>query len=50
MTSLRNPHLYFPLNIVTRRGMKWAGRDVRNAYKILIANPEGKKPLGETKG
>jgi hypothetical protein len=25
--------------------MKWAGHDLRNAHKILIANPEGKKAL-----
>jgi hypothetical protein len=29
--------------------MKWAGLDVRNAHKILIAKPERQRPLGETK-
>jgi hypothetical protein len=33
------------------RGIRWAGhaahiRDVRNAYRILVRKPEGKRPLG----
>jgi hypothetical protein len=34
--------------------MRWAGRvscmgEVRNAYKIFIGKPEGKRPLGRHK-
>jgi hypothetical protein len=47
--SLRTPYFYFPLNIITQRGMKWSERDMRNAHRILIAKPEGQRPLGETK-
>jgi hypothetical protein len=33
------------------RGMRWAGhvarmREERNVYKVLMGNPEGKRPLG----
>jgi hypothetical protein len=47
-------NLYSSPSIITMiksRGMRWAG-DVarmgpkRNAYRILVGNPEGKTPLG----
>jgi hypothetical protein len=36
---------------IKSRRMKWAGHvarmgDMRNAYKILVGKPEGKRPLG----
>jgi hypothetical protein len=36
------------------RIMKWAGHEefvgeVRNAYKVLVGNPEGKRPLGRSR-
>jgi hypothetical protein len=37
--------------MIKSRRMKWAGhvarmRAKRNAYRILVGNPEGKRPLG----
>jgi hypothetical protein len=37
--------------IIKSRRMRWAGRVVgmgenRNAYRILVGKPEGKRPLG----
>jgi hypothetical protein len=37
--------------IIKSRRMKWAGHvarivEKRNAYRILVGNPEGKRPLG----
>jgi hypothetical protein len=39
------------IRIIKSRMMRWAGHIVRrgenrNAYRILVANPEGKRPLG----
>jgi hypothetical protein len=36
------------------RRIRWAGNvahmeDIRNAYKILVRKPEGKRPLGRPK-
>jgi hypothetical protein len=41
--------LYSSPNIIRR--MRWAGhvarmRDERNVYKVLMGQPEGKRPLG----
>jgi hypothetical protein len=38
-------------NIIKSRRMRWAGhvermREKRNAYRILVGKPEGKRPLG----
>jgi hypothetical protein len=46
--------LYFSLNIVTvikSRRMRWAGHvarmgEERGVYRVLVAKPEGKRPLG----
>jgi hypothetical protein len=48
------PNLYAPPNIIRvikPRRMRWMGHVVhmgkmRNAYKILVGKPEGKRPLG----
>jgi hypothetical protein len=37
--------------MINSRRMRWAGdvartREIRNAYKILVGKPEGKRPLG----
>jgi hypothetical protein len=50
-------YLYSSPNIIrmiksTR--MRWAGHvalmgETRNAYRILVGNPEGKRPLGKTR-
>jgi hypothetical protein len=37
--------------MIKSRRMKWAGHvarmmETRNAYRILVGNPEGKRPLG----
>jgi hypothetical protein len=37
--------------MIKSRGMRWAGHvarmgEKRNAYKILVGKPEGKRPLG----
>jgi hypothetical protein len=37
--------------MIKSRRMRWAGhvarmREKRNAYRILVANPEGKRPMG----
>jgi hypothetical protein len=39
------------IRIIKSRRMRWAGHvaligDNRNAYRILVRKPEGKKPLG----
>jgi hypothetical protein len=47
-------NLYCSLNIIRMmksRRMRWAGRvarmeEKRNAYRILVGNPEEKRPLG----
>jgi hypothetical protein len=46
--------LYFSPNIIRQiksRRMRWAGyvarmEEDRNAYRVLMGNPEGKRPLG----
>jgi hypothetical protein len=40
------------IRMIKSRSMKWAGHVARmwenkNAYRILVANPEGKRPLGK---
>jgi hypothetical protein len=40
--------------MIKSRRMKWAGHvarigEKRNAYRILVGNPEGKRPLGRPK-
>jgi hypothetical protein len=48
-------NLYASSNIITVREsriMRWANHvacteAIRNAYKILVAKPEGKRPLGK---
>jgi hypothetical protein len=42
------------IRMIKTRRMRWAGRVVRmeekrNAYRILVGNPEGKRPLGRPK-
>jgi hypothetical protein len=47
-------NLYFSPNIIRMikpRRMRWAGHvarmgETRNAYRILVGKPEGKRPLG----
>jgi hypothetical protein len=45
-------NLYSSQNIITKsRGMRWVGhvgrmREKRNAYRILVGKPEGKRLLG----
>jgi hypothetical protein len=38
------------LRIIKSRRMRWAGHvarmEKRNAYRLLVGTPEGKKPLG----
>jgi hypothetical protein len=39
------------IRMIKTRGMRWAGhvagmRKTRNAYRILVGKPEGKRPLG----
>jgi hypothetical protein len=39
------------IRIIKSRRMRWAGHvahmgEIRNAYRILVGKPEGKKPLG----
>jgi hypothetical protein len=39
------------VRVINSRRMRWAGRVARlggmkNAYKILVGKPEGKRPLG----
>jgi hypothetical protein len=39
------------ITIITSRRMRWEGhvarmRDKRNAYRLLVGKPEGKRPLG----
>jgi hypothetical protein len=39
------------VRIIKSRRMRWAGRvarmeEKRNAYRLLVGNPEGKRPLG----
>jgi hypothetical protein len=39
------------IRIIKSRGMRWAGHvarigEKRNAYRLLVGKPEGKKPLG----
>jgi hypothetical protein len=33
------------IRVIKSRRIKWAG--LRNAYKILLRKPEGKRPLGK---
>jgi hypothetical protein len=39
------------IRVIKSRRMRWAGhvarrREARNTYRILVGNPEGKRPLG----
>jgi hypothetical protein len=39
------------IRMINSRGMRWAGHvarvgETRNAYRILVGEPEGKRPLG----
>jgi hypothetical protein len=39
------------ITMINSRGMRWAGHvarmgETRNAYRILMGKPEGKRPLG----
>jgi hypothetical protein len=43
-----SPHI---IKIIKSRRMRWAGyiarmREMRNAYRILVGKPEGKRQLG----
>jgi hypothetical protein len=43
------------IRMIKSRRMRWAGhvarmREKRNAYRILVGNPEGKRPLGRPRG
>jgi hypothetical protein len=40
------------LRMIKPRRMKWVGhvsrmKEKRNAYRLLVGNPEGKRPLGK---
>jgi hypothetical protein len=40
--------------MIKSRRMRWAGHvaqlgEMRNAYRILVGNPEGKRPLGRSR-
>jgi hypothetical protein len=42
------------IGMIKSRGMRWAGHvahmgDKRNAFRILVGTPEGKRPLGRPK-
>jgi hypothetical protein len=42
------------IRIIKSRRMRWAGhlarmREKRNAYRLLVGKPEGKRPLGRTR-
>jgi hypothetical protein len=42
------------IRIIKLRRMRWTGhvariREKRNAYRLLVGNPEGKRPLGRPK-
>jgi hypothetical protein len=42
------------IRVIKSRRMRWAGHvsrmgEMRNAYKILVGKPEGKRPLGRPK-
>jgi len=42
------------IRVITTRQMRWAGHvayigKIRNAYKILITKPDGKRSLGRLK-
>jgi hypothetical protein len=58
--KLHNEELHnlysFPsiIRIIKSRRMRWAGHvarmgEKRNAYRILVGNPEGKRPLGRSR-
>jgi hypothetical protein len=39
------------IRVIKSRGMRWVGdvartREIKNAYKILVGKPEGRRPLG----
>jgi hypothetical protein len=41
----------YVITVINSRIMRWAGyvasmEEMRNAYKILVGKPEGKRPLG----
>jgi hypothetical protein len=45
-------HYEFPLTYTVQRRMRWAGHvarmgEKRNAYRILVGKPEGKRPIGK---
>jgi len=42
------------IRVLRSRRMRWAGhveclQKMRNAYRVLVGKPEGKKPLGRSK-
>jgi hypothetical protein len=42
---------FFAVRMIKSRRMRWAGlvapmKEKRNAYRILVGKPEGKRPLG----
>jgi hypothetical protein len=42
------------IRLIKSRRMRWAGHvarkgEKRNAYRLLVKNPEGKRPLGRTR-
>jgi hypothetical protein len=55
---IRIMYLYSSPNIIRTiksRRMRWAGHvaqmgEARNAYRILVGKPEGKRPLGRPRG
>jgi hypothetical protein len=47
----RSPNI---IRMIKSRRMRWAGHEARmgekrNAYRILVGKPEGKRPLGRRK-
>jgi hypothetical protein len=47
--------VYIIIRIIKSRRMRWVGHaarigEKRNAYRILLGKPEGKRPLGRPRG
>jgi hypothetical protein len=46
-----NAYYYYLIRIIKSRRMRWVGHiarigEKRNAYRLLVGKPEGKRPLG----
>jgi hypothetical protein len=54
INSLQNCTLHQIVTVIKSRRIRWTGHvtdmeDMRNAYKILVGKPEGKRPFGRRK-